>query len=81
MPSQAVKEQLKGYERGLAAAKTGEVQTPRTQADMAVVQAKLKGYTEVQSTFLHAMSRICAPFVPSHHVSHAVRGMPMDHQG
>ena len=41
---QSVKEHLRGYEKGLADAET----TPRTkEAEMAVVQAKLRGYSEV----------------------------------
>lgn len=42
--AQSVKDHLKGYEKGLADAET----TPRTkELQMAVVQAKLKGYSEV----------------------------------
>jgi hypothetical protein len=49
LPKQAVKAQLQGYERGLAAAKAGaQPATPRSAADMAVVQAKLRGYSEVR---------------------------------
>ena len=48
---QAVKEQLRGYERGLAdatAAQTaGGALSPRSEADMAIVQAQLKSYSEV----------------------------------
>ena len=44
---QSVKEHLRGYEKGLASAET----TPRTkEAEMAVVQAKLKGYSEVETS-------------------------------
>ncbi len=42
---QTVKEHLKGYEKGLTDAKT----TPRSkEVQMATVQAKLQGYSEVQ---------------------------------
>ena len=45
MPVQTVKEHLKGYEKGLTDAKT----TPRSkEVQMATVQAKLQGYSEVQ---------------------------------
>ncbi len=46
---QSVKDHLKGYEKGLADAET----TPRTkELQMAVVQAKLKGYSEVRDKAL-----------------------------
>ena len=49
---QSVKEHLRGYEKGLADAET----TPRTkEAEMAVVQAKLRGYSEVE-TSAHMMN-------------------------
>lgn len=54
---QAVKEQLRGYERGLADATAkeaaGAAPSPRATDDMAIVQAKLKSYTQVRSQSWH----------------------------
>lgn len=42
---QAVKEQLRGYEKGVAAA--GKKKSVSLEAEMIAVQAQLKGYSEV----------------------------------
>lgn len=42
---QAVKEQLKGYEKGFVAG--GKNKSKNVEAEMVVVQAQLKGYSEV----------------------------------
>ncbi len=46
MSAQAVKEQLKGYEKGFV--EGGK--TKNVEKEMAYVQAQLKGYSEVRST-------------------------------
>lgn len=61
--AQSVKDHLKGYEKGLADAET----TPRTkELQMAVVQAKLKGYSEVGQEALTRRNPACVTKLPLH---------------
>lgn len=64
MSAQAVKEQLKGYEKGFA--EGGK--TKNVEKEMAYVQAQLKGYSEVcaapKLTFRSLSKTASPPFTP-----------------